>query len=30
LPPSTSQSMRRCPSMRVMGSIVMRVKIASY
>ena len=29
LPSSTSQSMRRCPSMRVMGSIVMRVKAAS-
>ena len=29
LPPSTSQSMRRWPSMRVIGSIVMRVKAAS-
>ncbi len=27
LPPSTSQSMRRCPSMRVIGSIVMRFDI---
>src|SRR5271165_6215095 len=26
LPSSTSQSMRRCPSMRVIGSMVMRVK----
>ena len=30
LPSSTSQSMRRCPSMRVMGSMVMRVKAASF